>query len=156
MESERIKSLSLDSEFAKYRSVKEIDTAINDLLLYNYFSVISSPDGPYDVILGVAEKRIIFDIKPTGTLKSKVKTIKISVPLSSFRSIIKDYFIVCESYQEALKNGVIEKVEAIDMGRRGVHNEGAEVLLHLLENKINLDFETARRIFTIITVLHIL
>lgn len=155
MESEYIKSLLLDEGFAKYRSVKELDTAVNDLLSYNYFSVINEKGqdklgGPYDVVIDMAENRLILNIK----LKGKAKPVRVLVPMRSFRSIIKDYFIVCESYQEMLKKGMLEKVEAIDMGRRSVHNEGAEIFLHLLENKINMDFETARRLFTIITVLH--
>ncbi len=144
--------MSLEDSLAQYRSVKELDTAVNDLLSYNYFSLVTGPAGPYEVTIGLAENRMILNVRPG--LKDKIKQVKIGVPLRSFRSIIRDYFIVVESYQEMLKTGIINKVEAIDMGRRGVHNEGAEILLHLLENKINMDFETARRLFTIITILH--
>ena len=152
MESEHITSLSLEDSLAQYRSVKEVDAAVNDLLLHNYFSLVTGAAGPYEVTIGLAENRMILNVRPG--MKDKIKQLKIGVPLRSFRSIIRDYFIVCESYQEMLKTGILNKVEAIDMGRRGVHNEGAEILLHLLENKINMDFETARRLFTIITVLH--
>ena len=150
--SEYIKSLSLEAGFAKYLSVKELDTAINDLLAQNYFSLVENPAGPYELEVGLAENRLVFNIKPNE--KSKIKTAKINIPLRAFRSIIKDYFLVCESYQDMLKTGHSEKVEAIDAGRRALHNEGAEILLKLLEERINLDFETARRLFTIITVLH--
>ena len=153
MDSEHVKQLSFAGEIARFRSVKEVDAAIKDLLEFNYFSIAENACGPYNVVLDIAEKRLVFNITPTAS--KKIKSSRVQIPLSSFRSIIKDYFIILESHQDALNQGLIEKVEAIDMGRRGMHNEGAEILLGLLENKINLDFETARRFFTIITALHL-
>ena len=156
MESEFIKSLSLDDEFSRHPSVNDIDTAVHDLLSNNYFSVVENASGPYEVLLSLADKRLILNIKSSMKSNAKVnlKDAKIMIPLSSFRSIIKDYFIICESYHEMLKTGHNEKVEAVDAGRRSMHNEGAEIMLKLLENRINMDFETARRLFTIITILH--
>jgi len=150
---EYIKSFSLEEGFAAYQSVKELDTAIHDLLSQNYFSIVESPGGPYDAVIEAGENRLVLNVKSLSD-KSKLHNAKIAIPLRSFRSIIKDYFLIVESYQEMLQQGHVDKVEAVDMGRRGVHNEGAEMLLKLLENRINMDFETARRIFTIITILH--
>ncbi len=152
---EHIKSFALEEGFAAYRRLKELDTAINDLLLNNYFSIVESPCGPYETIIEAGENRLILNIKSLAAKsKSKLHNAKISIPLRSFRSIIRDYFLICESYQEMLGRGNVDKVEAVDAGRRAMHNEGAEMLLKLLENRINMDFETARRLFTIIATLH--
>jgi uncharacterized protein (UPF0262 family) len=149
MDNEYISSLNLDGELLKYRANREIDTAIKDLLSYNYFSALCINAGPYDITLSISENKLIFNIKAP-----KKKSAKFVISLRSFRSIIKDYFLVCESYQEALSSGRADRVEAIDMGRRGLHNEGAELILDLCENSINTDFDTARRLFTIIATLH--
>lgn len=150
---EHIKSFSLEESFAAYRSLKEVDSAINDLLQHNYFSIVESPSGPYETVIEAGESRLILNIKSLAP-KTKLHHAKISIPLRSFRSIIRDYFLICESYQEMLNKGNVDKVEAVDAGRRSVHNEGAEILLKLLEERINMDFETARRLFTIIAALH--
>jgi uncharacterized protein (UPF0262 family) len=81
--------------------------------------------------------------------------VKIALPIQSLKSTIKDYFLICESYYAALKEAKPHKLEAIDMGRRGVHNEGSERLKSILESKIDVDFATARRLFTLVCVLHL-
>ena len=143
---ECIKSIELDDSIAHHRTNIDLNTSLKDLLAFNYFSLVEKPKSPYKVTIGQEDNRLNFHIN---------KKHKIQIPLRSFRSIIKDYFMILESHQDALKHGMIEKVEAIDMGRRSLHNEGAELIIELLENKINTDFETARRLFTIITILHI-
>jgi uncharacterized protein (UPF0262 family) len=108
--------------------------------------------GPYNVHLSIEEGRLVFDIR-SSTSDKKSKVVLSVAPL---RGVIRDYFLICESYYEALKaNNTPHKLEAIDMGRRGMHNEGAEKLVELLEGKITVDFPTARRLFTLICVLHI-
>ena len=125
--------------------------AIYDLLEENRFAPVGDYRGPYHLHLALQENRLLFDIRseadrPLGT---------VTLPLSPFRRIIKDYFAVCESYFEAIKTASPSKIEAIDMGRRGLHNEGSELLRERLDGKIEIDFDTARRLFTLICVLHI-
>ncbi len=125
--------------------------AIYDLLEENHFAPVGDYHGPYHLHLGIEENRLQFHInseadQPLGT---------VTLPLSPFRRIVKDYFTVCETYYEAIKTASPSRIEAIDMGRRGLHNEGSELLRERLDGKIAIDFDTARRIFTLICVLHI-
>ena len=125
--------------------------AIFDLLEDNSFEPIGSPNGPYRLYLLIIENRLVFDIRreddsPLG---------KIILALSPFRRIVKDYFTVCDSYFDAIKHAPPSQIEAIDMGRRGLHNDGAELLRERLAGKIEIDSNTARRLFTLICVLHI-
>jgi uncharacterized protein (UPF0262 family) len=101
--------------------------------------------------LRIEENRLIFDVRDTA----EQPLIAIALSLTPFRSIVRDYFAVCESYFAAIKTASPAKIEAIDMGRRGLHNDGSQLLLERLDGKIELDFDTARRIFTLICVLHI-
>lgn len=127
----------------------ELEIAINDLLEDNKFSVKDWRNGPYRTKLDIVDNRISLGIEAAD------KETKISIPTSPFRRIIKDYFILFDSYEEAMNLGHHGKIEAIDMGRRSLHNEGAETLIDLLDEKIEVNLETARRLFTIITVLHL-
>ena len=127
----------------------ERKVAIFDLLEENHFSPIGDHDGPYHLHLSIEENRLVFDIRdafvaPLG---------KIILALSPFRTIIRDYLAVCDSYQMAIKTASPQKIEAIDMGRRGLHNQGSELLIERLKGKIEIDFDTARRLFTLINVL---
>lgn len=144
---EHIKSIKLAPALLRLRSSHEANTAINDLLDFNYFSVLGTSGGPYEILLDEADNKLMMEIK-TG--KEKVR-----IPLSirPFARMVKDYFLLFNSYHDAMKLGHPEKIEALDMGRRSIHNEGAEKFINILENKINIDFETARRFFTIIAVL---
>ena len=101
--------------------------------------------------MSITENRLIFDVSDH---KDK-KLIKFTQSLNSFRSIVKDYFLICDSYYEAIKTLTPSKIEAIDVGRRSLHNEGAEFLQNLLVDKVEMDTGTARRLFTLICVLHI-
>ena len=125
--------------------------AIYDLLEDNSFEILGSDRGPYSLLLKRREARLVFGI--SGDDGAPVADI--SVSLSSFRKIIRDYFTVCESYYDAIKSASPSKIEAIDMGRRGLHDEGAEMLREKLSRKVKVDDSTARRLFTLICVLHV-
>jgi len=146
-------SITLDEGSIKKRSKEaehEKTVAIADLLDENTFHPLCMSGGPYALHLSIAEGRLIFDI--TSEKGDKAKAILSIAPL---RGIIRDYFMICESYYDALGNTSAGKIEAIDMGRRGIHNEGSEELRNVLKERINVDFPTARRLFTLICVLHI-
>jgi len=143
----------LDSIRLKPEIEHERKVAIFDLLEENYFAPIGDQVGPYDVKLSIEEgKRLVLDIakEDTTDIFSTVK-----FPLMPVRKIIKDYFLVCDSYFKAIKTASPTQIEAIDMGRRGLHNEGSVILRERLEEKVHIDHDTARRIFTLVCVLHI-
>jgi len=125
--------------------------AIYDLLEENFFHPIGSESGPYALTIGIAENRLLFDI--VGASGIPIPDVVLS--LAPFRTIVKDYFLICESYYAAIKQSTPTQIEAIDMSRRGLHNEGAEILHERLAGKVDIDLETARRLFTLICVLHI-
>lgn len=124
--------------------------AIFDLLEENQFALVDAGPGPYDVVLSTADNRLVFDVRDTN--EERVRAILLS--MSPFRRIIRDYFLICESYYEAIRNATPGQIEAVDMGRRGVHNEGSELLGERLKGKIDIDFDTSRRLFTLICALH--
>ena len=126
--------------------------AIYDLLEENHFAPVGDYEGPYSLHLALEENRLLFDIR---TEDDEQRLGVVTLPLSPFRRIIRDYFTICESYFQAIKTASPSKIEAIDMGRRGLHNEGSELLKERLDDKITVDFDTARRLFTLICVLHI-
>ena len=100
--------------------------------------------------LGITENRLVFDIRREDDSPLMAHLLS----LTPFRRIVKDYFMICDSYYKAIRTATPSQIEAIDMGRRGLHNEGSELLMERLKEKINLDFDTARRLFTLICVLH--
>ena len=150
---QHIEAIFIDEASITKRSA-EIDhertVAINDLIEWNHFA-INNTKGPYQLTLKTAENRISFLVVSS----SLDKPITISLTLSPFRSIIRDYLMICESYFDALKTGNLPRIEAIDMSRRGLHNEGADLLTSLLADKVTIDSETARRLFTLIYSLHL-
>ena len=125
--------------------------AIYDLLEDNSFSVIDENLGPYALLLQRQENRLIFEI--SGDDGRHITDVPLA--LSAFRKIIRDYFTVCESYYDAIKTATPSRIEAIDMGRRGLHDEGADLLKAKLAEKVEVDDSTARRLFTLICVLHV-
>lgn len=125
--------------------------AIFDLLEENSFALAGGDAGPYALRLSREENRLIFEV--SGEDGGHLADVPLS--LSSLRKIIRDYFTVCESYYDAIKNASPSKIEAIDMGRRGLHDEGAEILRTALADRIEIDESTARRLFTLICVLHV-
>lgn len=131
---------------------QERRAALLDLIEDNIFSLINGQPGPYVVHLSVEEGRTLrFHIE--NQQGSQLDNFKLS--LTMLQSIIKDYFLICESYLNAIRTLPPSRIEAIDMGRRGLHNEGAEVLRERLADKVTMDKDTARRLFTLICVMHI-
>ncbi len=124
--------------------------AIFDLIEENSFKPVGDVGGPYKLVLSVVDSKLVFDI----SRENDEKVIMHVLSLSPFRKVIKDYFLICESYYDAIRTSSPSQIEAIDMGRRGLHNEGSQTLNDRLEGKIEIDFDTARRIFTLICVLH--
>lgn len=150
----RICEITLD-ERSVVRRHPEIEreraTAIADLVEANQFAPASGLSGPFKVHLAAAEGRLVMEIASLADGGSET----IVLPLRQFGRIIKDYFLVCESYSKALRSANLGQVEAIDMGRRGLHDEGAALLLDSLAGKVTLDHATARRLFTLVCVLHL-
>ena len=130
---------------------QEREIAIYDLLETNTFQPTGSAGGPYRLVLGIAENRLVFDLR----LESGEPHGKVMLALTAFRRIIKDYFLVCESYFKAIRHAPATQIEALDMGRRGLHDEGSQLLRDRLKGKIDIDFDTARRLFTLVCVLHL-
>jgi uncharacterized protein (UPF0262 family) len=124
--------------------------AIFDLIEENRFEPVGHAGGPYRLNISLVEQKLVFTI--TTDAGETVATHILS--LTPFRRIIKDYFMICESYYEAIRSSTPSQIEAIDMGRRGIHNEGSETLQDRLKGKILLDFDTARRLFTLVCVLY--
>ncbi len=133
---------------------QERKVAIFDLLEENHFALPSREDrpvpaGPYHLALAIREGRLVMDI----TTEAAEKAGEFHLSLGPFRQVVKDYYQICESYFEAIKSLAPSQIEAIDMARRGIHNEGARVLQERLEGKAVVDKATARRLFTLICVL---
>ncbi|MBL4863586.1 MAG: UPF0262 family protein [Rhodobiaceae bacterium] len=150
----RLVEITLDESTVVRRSPDvehERKVAIYDLLEENSFQPVGSDGGPYRLHLSVEENRLVFDIRT----EAEEAHGKVMLSLTPFRKIVKDYFLICESYYDAIKTAAPAQIEAIDMGRRGLHNEGSELLKARLDSKITVDFDTARRLFTLICVLHI-
>ncbi|CUH50032.1 MULTISPECIES: UPF0262 family protein [Ruegeria] len=134
---------------------QERKVAIYDLLEENSFALPVRddrvvPDGPYRVQLSIRDKRLVFDI----ATEAEEKAAEFHLSLGPFRQVVKDYFQICESYFNAVKTLPPSQIETIDMARRGIHNEGSRVLQERLEGKADIDTDTARRLFTLICVLH--
>jgi uncharacterized protein (UPF0262 family) len=124
--------------------------AIYDLLEQNSFEPVGHDGGPYWLHLAVVSNRLVFEVRTAD--EQAVVTHHLS--LTPLKRIVKDYFIICDSYYQAIRTATPSQIEAIDMGRRALHNEGTELLMERLKNKIRVDFDTARHLFTLITVLH--
>ncbi len=156
--SHRIIDVQLDERTILWRSAdieQERRVAIFDLLEGNSFRVTTDAagdyPGPYRILLRVEDGRLAVDVNREngGKLDSIV------IPLSPFRRTVRDYFAICESYYQAIRQSTPHEIETIDMARRGIHNDAAELLKERLSGKIEVDFDTARRLFTLICVLHI-
>ncbi len=134
---------------------QERKVAIFDLLEKNSFELPARkghdlPPGPFRLALAIRDRRLVFDLATEAGEKAG----EFHLSLGPFRQVVKDYFQICESYFDAVKHLPPSKIEAIDMGRRGIHNEGARVVQERLEGKAVVDTDTARRLFTLICVLH--
>lgn len=125
--------------------------AIFDLIEENSFRPVTDEgNGPYKLKLSLAESRLVFAI----SREDGATVVTHILSLTPFRRIVKDYYMICESYYDAIRSATPSHIEAIDMGRRGLHNEGSQTLLDRLAGKIDIDFDTARRLFTLVCVLH--
>lgn len=151
----RIIAITLDNDSIKSWG-PDVDherrVAIFDLIEQNSFQPMGDAfAGPYNVHLFIEEDRLAIQINGEDDTEQG----RVVLALSPFRKTVKDYFQICESYFAAIKNASPSRIEAIDMGRRGIHNQGSELLQERLKDKIEIDFDTARRLFTLICVLHI-
>ncbi len=132
---------------------QERSVAMFDLLEDNSFELPANEnavDGPYNLLLAIRDRRLVFDVATTENQKAA----EFHLSLGPFKQVVKDYFQICESYFEAVKTQTPSQIETIDMARRGIHNEGARVLQERLDGKVKVDGDTARRLFTLICVLH--
>jgi len=153
MSEPRIAAITLDERSVLRRSPEiehERAAAITDLLRANSFAPASGQAGPFNLHLAVEEDRLAIDV---GGSDGASETIHL--PLAAFRRIVKDYFVVCESYYDAVRRQNLSQVEAIDAGRRALHNEGSALLIESLAGKATVDHDTGRRLFTLICVLHL-
>jgi len=128
----------------------ERKVAIFDILESNKFELEGRDDGPYALNLGIVEDRLVFAVEQ----ESGGDTFTVVLSLTPLRRVMKDYFIVCESYYQAIRAAPPSRIQSIDMGRRALHDEGTRVLVERLKGKIGVDHDTARRLFTLICALH--
>ena len=128
----------------------EREVAIYDLLEQNSFAPVGHDGGPYILHLSINANRLVFDIREEDNTPVMAHLLS----LSPLRRIVKDYYIVCDSYYQAIRTATPDKIEAIDMGRRAIHNDGCSILMERLQDKVKIDIDTARRLFTLICVLH--
>jgi uncharacterized protein (UPF0262 family) len=149
----RLVAVSLDERSIRSsnRNIEnERAIAIKDLIAANSFAPVGHRGGPYTLRLGMKDNRLLLDIR----IADGEPVIAHLLSLSPFKRIVKDYFLICDSYYAAVRAAVPGRVEAIDMGRRGLHDEGSRILQEAIKNKVRVDFATARRLFTLICVLH--
>jgi uncharacterized protein (UPF0262 family) len=149
----RLTAITLDSTSIKRGSSgieHEREVAIFDILESNFFSLDGRDEGPYTLKLGIADDRLVLAVGQQAS--DSAFTVVLS--LTPLRRVMKDYFIVCESYYRAIRTAPPSRIQAIDMGRRALHDEGSRVLLERLKGKITVDNDTARRLFTLICALH--
>jgi len=149
----RLVAVTLDEESIG-RSSSDIEheraTAIYDLIEENSFAPVDHDEGPYVLHIGIKENRLVLDIRR----ENDKPVIAHLLSLTPFKRIVKDYFMICDSYYAAIRTATPDKIEAIDMGRRGLHDEGSRILQDAIKRKVKVDFDTARRLFTLICVLH--
>lgn len=149
----RLIDVELDESIG--RSTPDVEheraVAVFDLIEENRFQPVGDGEsGPYRLRLSLAEHRLVFAVSREGG----DHVVSHILSLTPFRRIVKDYYMICESYYEAIRTSSPSQIEAIDMGRRGLHNEGSQTLMDRLDGKIHMDFDTARRLFTLVCVLH--
>lgn len=148
----RLSDVVLDESIG--RSTPDVEheraVAIFDLVEENVFEPVGHAGGPYHLKLSLVDSKLVF----TVTTESGEGVATHILSLTPFRRIIKDYFMICESYYEAIRSATPSRIESIDMGRRGIHNEGSQTLMARLDGKVKMDFDTARRLFTLVCVLY--
>lgn len=129
----------------------ERNVAIFDLLEGNHFRLVDGFAGPYAIVLSLRDANLILQVRQ----EHGEEATEVVLAIRPFRRVIKDYFLICESYFQAIKGATPSRIEAIDMARRGLHNEGSDLLRETLVGRVELDHDTARRLFTLVCVLHI-
>jgi uncharacterized protein (UPF0262 family) len=154
-EANRVVKITLD-EASIARRGPDIDheraVAMFDLVEQNHVQLREAGvSGPYHLHLGVIEAKLLIDVRSTA----ESSLARIELPLAPFRRLVKDYFTICDSYFDAVRSAPQSRIEAIDMGRRSLHNEGSELLQERLADKLEIDFDTARRLFTLLCSLHL-
>jgi uncharacterized protein (UPF0262 family) len=151
--SQRLVAVTLDDKSIG-RSAPDVEheraVAIYDLLEENTFAPVGVERGPFALHLGISGSRLLLDIRHADGTPAMMHLMS----LSPLRRIVKDYFMVCDSYYQAIHAATPERIEALDMGRRSLHDEASELLMERLKRKVKVDFDTARRLFTLICVLH--
>lgn len=152
-DSQRLVAVTLD-EASIGRSNPDVEheraTAIYDLLEENSFAPVAHNSGPYALHIALKDNRLLLDIRR----EDGKPVIAHLLSLSPFKRIVKDYFLICDSYYAAIRSAAPARIEAIDMGRRGLHDEGSRILQDAIKRKVVVDFDTARRLFTLVCVLH--
>ncbi len=152
-EATSLAAITLEGEaLTRLSPLQEADRAqaVSDLQVENRFIPVGAPSGPYTLRLSIQEGRLVFDVRRLDDTPLKA----IVLALGPFRGLIKDYQMLVDSHMVAVEEGREAKIQAIDMGRRGLHNEGAQLMIERLEGKVDIDFETARRLFTLVCVMH--
>jgi uncharacterized protein (UPF0262 family) len=152
-EKDKLIGVNLDDTLSRTFS-SDVDherkVAIYDLLECNSFEVVGQDAGPYSLNLSIDGTKLVFNVSNDAGDTASI----IVLALSPLRRIVKDYYGICESYYQAIRTATPSQIETIDMARRGLHNEGSQVLMDRLDGKITVDFDTARRLFTLVCVLH--
>lgn len=151
MNNQRLQSVELDEESlaaASRDQEQERQIAIFDLLEENHFAPEGAEGGPYDLRIALIENRLALDITGPNYQRRHL------LSLSPLRTVVKDYYMICESYYQAIRSATPQRIEALDMGRRALHNEGSTLLQARLAGKVETDLDTARRLFTLICALH--
>lgn len=152
-DTQRLVAVTLDEDSIG-RSGPDIEheraVAIYDLLEENTFAPVGHDGGPYALHLSINSNRLVFDIRTEAGAPVMMHMLS----LTPFRRIVKDYFTMCDSYYQAIRTATADRIEALDMGRRSIHDEGSRILQERLRRKVRIDFDTARRLFTLICVLH--
>jgi uncharacterized protein (UPF0262 family) len=150
---QRLVAVTLDEETIG-RSNPDVEherqVAIYDLLEQNSFAPVGHNGGPYALHLSITGNRLVFDIRE----EDGTPVVAHLLSLTPLRRIVKDYYTICDSYCQAIRTATPDKIEAIDMGRRAIHNDGSQILMERLKDKVMMDMDTARRLFTLICVLH--
>jgi uncharacterized protein (UPF0262 family) len=146
---QRLVSVTLD-EASIGRSNADVEHERTVAIEMNSFAPVGHDGGPYALHLSVNGNRLVFDIR----LEDGTPVVAHLFSLSPLRRIVKDYYMICDSYYQAIRTATPDKIEAIDMGRRGIHDDGSRILMERLKDKVMVDVDTARRLFTLICVLH--
>lgn len=150
----KLSAVSIKTEEKEMQSLdlikRDCNAALNDLVNDSYFQPLNDNNGPYKLTLSIEGNKLVFHTK--NRHESDLPLLILS--LSPYRKLVRDYFLMVHAHHEAVKEGMPSRIEAIDMGRRGLHNEGAELLIERLGDKIDMDMKTARHLFTLICVLH--